>query len=179
MTSNESINYILVFIGPDFFDTKFKEMLNVYKEFKSEFKKYNIKAKKMKGNNYKIVLYDNMMNKVFSTYLDNDMFEADMILSNVYKNRRLNKRTINKFNNIINYYGIKSKKIKSKKKSHTRSKSIIINKIINKINMIKMTQGVGFFHKKGKFKGMPTKNHCMLISLGYSPFKNKLKNISI
>jgi hypothetical protein len=174
MTSNESKNYILVFIGPDFFDTKFKEMLNVYKESKSEFKKYNIKAKKMKGNNYMIILYDNMMNKVFSTNLDDKMFEADMILSNVYKNRSLNKRTINKFNNLINYYGIKSKK-----KSHTRSKSVLINKIINKINMIKMTQGVGFFHKKGKFKGMPTKNHCMLISLGYSPFKNKLKNISI
>jgi hypothetical protein len=173
MTSNTDNNYILVFIGPDFFDEKFMGMLNVYKEYKSEFKKYNIKAKKMKGNDYMIILYDNMMNKVFSQNLNNINFEPDMIL-NVYKNRRLNKRTIKKFNNIINYYGIKSKK-----KSHTISKSVLINKIINKINMIKMKQGVGFFHKKGKFKGMPTKNHCMLISLGYSPFKNKLKNISI
>jgi hypothetical protein len=171
MTSNESKNYILVFIGPDFFDTKFKEMLNVYKNNKSEFKKYNIKAKKMKGGNYMIILYDNMMNKVFSTDIDDKIFKADIILSNVYKNRRLNKRTINKFNNIINYYGIKSKP------KHYKMK--FINKIINKINKIKMTQGVGYFHKKGKFKGLPTKNHCMLISLGYSPFKNKLKNISI
>lgn len=174
MTSNENSNYILVFIGPDFFDEKFMEMLNIYKNNKSLFKKYNIKAKKMKGSNYKIILYDNKMNVRFSQDLDDIKFDPDMILSNIHKTRKLNHKIINKFKSLINYYGIKQSS-----KNNNKFNSIIINKIINKINMIKKTQGVGFFHKKGKFKGLPTKNHCMLISLGYSPFKNKLKNISI
>ncbi len=174
MTSSIKLNeknYILLFIGPDFYTEKFIEMINIYRNNKSEFKKHNIKAKRMKGPNNKVILYDNNMNIIFSKDLDNDIFEPDMILSNVYKNHKLNKTTINKFKNIINYYGIKSKP------KHHKMK--FINKIINKINKINITQGVGYFHKKGKLKGLPTKNHCMLISLGYSPFKNKLKNICI
>ncbi len=111
MTSSIKLNeknYILLFIGPDFYTEKFIEMINIYRNNKSEFKKHNIKAKRMKGPNNKVILYDNNMNIIFSKDLDNDIFEPDMILSNVYKNHKLNKTTINKFKNIINYYGIKS-----------------------------------------------------------------------
>ena len=161
-------NYILLFIGPDFNDKKYKETIRIYKDHRNKFKERCVKGRKMisSENNIRIKLYNNENNILY----DDNTFDYIKILNIIDKipiKKNLHDGIINKYKPLINYYGIKI------------NKKINQHKIKVKIKKIKKTQGIGYFHKKGKFKGMPTKNHCMLISLGYSPYKNKLINIDI
>ena len=107
-----------------------------------------------------------------------DRYKVSEICRGLKKPKTTDKGFLEVYKTVNHPDELKKIPVKKSKKNGANWFDTRINRLNAKIGQMN-TMNIDYFHKDGTMKGLPTKMHTILIMWGYSPYKDKLKKITI
>nr|QFG74611.1 MAG: hypothetical protein [Megaviridae environmental sample] len=149
-----------------------KGMREAIRVFKKWLKKYN--KQKGGGTRYKF-LSINLIKKFIPLA---EKYNISRVARGLEKPKSTDKSFLQVYKKISDKNKLKNLPVKKSNPTGLKWEKARENRINSKLSQMRK-MNIPFFNKSGKLKGLPTKMHTILIMWGYSPYKDKLKNIEI